>query len=127
VLGSNRVRNVEVATTAGSRARLRDRPPASIKVDSKLYTVVDMSDAGIVVEPYDGDLVVKQRFHFDLILPINDKDQSFRCEATITRLQNKRLIAKFGELRSDCRRAIQYVIAHRNAAILNPGGVAKTP
>jgi hypothetical protein len=104
-----------VETTAASRSRLRDRPPATMKVDSKIYTVADIGEAGLVVEPYDGDLVPKQRVYFELIIPVGDKDQSYRAEATVIRVQDKRLIAKFNELRTDTRRAILYVVAHRSA------------
>jgi hypothetical protein len=104
-------------TSAASRARTRDRAPATIKVDSKIYTVIDIGEAGLVVEPYDGDLVVKQRFYFELVIPVGDKDQAFRADATVIRVENKRLTAKFNELRNETRRAIQYVVAHRNAVI----------
>jgi len=114
VLGT-RGRNSATVTTAGSRARQRERPPATVKIDSKIFTVIDMNEAGLVIEPYDGDLVVKQRAYFDLIIPIGDKEHQFRAEVTVTRRDGERLIGKFNDLRSDARRAIQYVVAHRNA------------
>jgi hypothetical protein len=104
-----------IETTAGSRSRVRDRPLATIKVDSKIYTVIDIGEAGLVLDPYDGDLVAKQKIYFELVIPVGDSDKSFRAEATVIRVENKRLTAKFGELRNETRRAIQYVVAHRIA------------
>ena len=112
-----RARSSAPVTTAGSRSRMRDRPPATVQIDSKVFTVVDMNEAGLIIEPYDGDLVVKQKVYFDLIMPIGDKDRAFRAEAIITRRDGQRLIGKFNDLRNDVRRAIQYVVAHRNAML----------
>jgi hypothetical protein len=116
VFGS-RSRKSAVTTTAGSRARQRDRPAATVKIDSKVFPVVDMNEAGLIVEPYDGDLVVKQRVYFDLIIPLGEKDEMFRAEATVMRRDGDRLIGKFNDLRKDARRAIQYIAAHRNAPL----------
>jgi len=116
-----RGRTLDPVTTAASRSRMRDRPPATVKVDSKLYTVVDMNEAGFILEPYDGDLVVKQRVYFDLIIPVGEKDQAFPAQAIIMRRDGKRLIGKFVDLRKDAQRAIQYVVAHRVA--MQPGAV----
>lgn len=113
MIGRRTARMIE--TTAGSRSRVRDRPLATIKVDSKIYTVIDIGEAGLVLDPYDGDLVAKQKIYFELVIPVGDSDKSFRAEATVIRVENKRLTAKFGELRNETRRAIQYVVAHRIA------------
>jgi hypothetical protein len=108
-------------TTAGSRARMRDRP-ATVKIDSKVFTVIDMNEAGLVIEPYEGDLIVKQRVYFDLIIPVGETEAMFRAEAIVTRRDGNRLIGRFNDLRNDARRAIQYVAAHRNAP---PPGAGK--
>ena len=110
-------RNRTVETTAGSRARLRDRPPATVKIDSKVFDVIDMSESGFVLDPYSGDLVAKQRVYFDLILPVDDKEQVFRAEAMVVKIAGTRLVGKFIDLRRDAQRAIQYILAHRNAPI----------
>jgi hypothetical protein len=111
-----------VETTAGSRARMRERTSATVKIDSKVFDVMDMSESGLVLDPYSGDLVAKQRFYFDLILPINDKEQVFRAEAMVIKVEGTRLVGKFIDLRRDAQRAIQYILAHRNAVI---AGVAR--
>jgi hypothetical protein len=94
---------------------MRDRPPATVKIDSKIFTVINISEAGLVIEPYDGDLVVKQRVYFDLIIPVGEKDETFRAEAIITRREGNRVVGKFDNMRRDTLRAIQTVVAYRNA------------
>ncbi|MEJ0068651.1 MAG: hypothetical protein WDO24_07930 [Pseudomonadota bacterium] len=106
-------RTTRTETTAGSRARSRDRPAATIKIDSKIFPVVDLNEAGFVIDSYEGDLVVKQRIYFDLIVPVGDKEEAYRAEATIMRLQGGRMIGRFNDLRRDAQRAIQTVMAHR--------------
>jgi hypothetical protein len=106
-----------VETTAGSRARMREAPPGQVKIDSKSFSVTDISESGVVIDDFTGDLLVKQRIYFDLILPVGEKDESFRCEAMIVKLEKGRLVAKFLDLRNDARRVIRHIVAHRNAVI----------
>lgn len=113
-------RRREVETTAGSRARMRERTSATVKIDSKVFDVIDMNEAGLVLDPYSGDLVAKQRFYFDLIVPINDKEESFRAEAMVIKIEGTRLVGKFIGLRRDAQRAILYMLAHRNAVLAGP-------
>ncbi len=120
MLGS-RGRSSASVTTAASRSRMRERP-ATVKIDSKVFTVIDMNEAGLVIEPYEGDLIVKQRVYFDLIIPVGETEAMFRAEAIVTRRDGNRLIGRFNDLRNDARRAIQYVAAHRNAP---PPGAGK--
>ncbi len=109
-----------VETTAGSRSRMRERPPGQVKIDSKTFEVTDISESGVVIDDFTGDLVVKQRVYFDLILPVGEKEESFRCEAAIVKLEKGRLVAKFLDLRNDARRVIRHIVAHRNAVIAAP-------
>jgi hypothetical protein len=99
---------------------MRDRPPGQVKIDSKTFYVTDISESGVVIDDYTGDLVAKQRVYFELILPVGEKDEAFRCEATIVKLEKTRMVAKFLDLRSDARRAIRHIVAHRNAVISAP-------
>ena len=67
-----------IETTAGSRARMREGPPGQVKIDSKTFPVTDISESGVVIDGYTGDLIAKQRVYFDLILPVGEKDEAFR-------------------------------------------------
>jgi hypothetical protein len=106
--------------TAGTRARNRDRPMATVKIDSKTCPVTDISEAGVVIDEYTGDLVVKQRIYFDLIVPVGEKEQDFRVEATIVKLEKGRMVAKFLDLRKDARRAILGILAQRQGIAAPP-------
>jgi hypothetical protein len=109
-----------VDTTAGSRARMRERAPGKVKIDSKTFEVTDISESGVVIDDYTGDLVARQRVYFDLILPVGgekEKEEAFRCEAAIVKLEKGRMVAKFLDLRNDARRVIRHIVAHRNAVI----------
>jgi len=109
-----------VETTAGSRSRMRERPPGQVKIDSKTFPVTDIGESGVVIDEYTGDLIAKQRVYFDLILPVGEKDEAFRCEASILKLEKGRMVAKFLDLRADARRVIRHIVAHRNAVISAP-------
>jgi hypothetical protein len=109
-----------IEATAGERARLRERPPGQVKIDSKTFPVTDISESGVVIDSFTGDLIVKQRVYFDLILPVGEKDESFRCEASIVKLEKGRLVAKFLDLRADARRVIRHIVAHRHAVVTAP-------
>lgn len=110
-----------VETTAGSRARMREAPPGQVKIDSKTFSVTDINESGVVVDDCTSDLVLKQRIYFDLVLPVGEKEEAFRTEAVVVKLEKGRLVAKFLDLRNDARRAIRMIIAHRQGAPIPRG------
>jgi hypothetical protein len=113
VFGSRDRTAAPPATTAGSRQRTREGGAASVKIDSKVFPILDISESGFVIDEYQGDLVVKQRFYFDLVVPVGDKEQTYRTEALAVKVDGTRLVGKFLDARRDLQRAVQYVIAHR--------------
>ena len=95
---------------------MRDAPPGQVKIDSKTFPITDINESGVVIDDFGGDLVPKQRIYFDLVLPVGEKEEAFRCEALIVKLEKGRLVAKYLDLRPDAKRAIRVLMAHRQAA-----------
>ena len=86
---------------------------ATIKIDSKSYPVADINENGFIVEAYGGDLVPKQRVHFDLMIRLGEREEAYRVSATVIRTQNQTLVCRFDDLRRDAVRAIQALVASR--------------
>ena len=76
-----------IEATAGERARLRERPPGQVRIDSKTFPVTDISESGVVIDSFTGDLIVKQRVYFDLVLPVGEKDSDTPPEQRVAGLQ----------------------------------------
>jgi hypothetical protein len=101
------------AQTEGGRGRAI-QPDASIRIDSKSYPVFNISEAGFVIEPYEGDLVAKQRVYFDLVVRLGEQERTFRAEGTVARVKDRSLACRFNDLRRDALFAVQQLIASRS-------------
>ncbi|MBI3514793.1 MAG: hypothetical protein HY060_12135 [Proteobacteria bacterium] len=99
-------------TESGRQGRTLFRE-AAIKIDSKMYPILDINEQGFVVENYDGDLVPKQRVYFDLLIQLGEREEVYRTEAVVVRVSEKILVCRFEDQRKDAARAIQALIASR--------------
>lgn len=82
----------------------------SVKIDSKTHPLRDLSLAGFLIEPYEGDLVAKQRVYLNLILSDGQHQSEFRTVALVVRIENNVLVGRFIDLRRDAQRAIEALL-----------------
>jgi hypothetical protein len=82
----------------------------SVKIDSKTYPLRDLCLSGFMVEPYQGDLIEKQRVYLNLILNHGEHRAEFRTEALVVRIENNALVGRFTDLRRDAQRAIEALL-----------------
>ena len=97
---------------------------AAIKIDSKTYPVLDINLQGFVVEHYEGDLVPKQRVHFDLLIQLGEREEVYSTEAVVVRTAEKILVCRFEDLRRDAQRAIAQLVASRAQHAKKPAETA---
>jgi hypothetical protein len=116
------------AQAEGGRGRVT-QPDASIQIDSKSYPVFNISEAGLVISPYEGDLVPKQRVYFDLVVRLGEQERSFRIEGTVAQVKDQSLACRFNDLRRDALHAVQQLIISRSprAVPVPPRQLGSTP
>jgi len=102
--------NAEQGPARTGRSLFRE---AAVKIDSKTYPITDINENGFIIEPFDGDLVPKQRVYFDLLIKVGDREDTYRAEATVIRTTNKTLVCRFNDLRRDASHALQRLVASR--------------
>jgi len=78
----------------------------SVKVDSKTFTLKNLSTQGFLLTPYDGDLVARQRVYLTLTLQVDGQELDYATDAQIVRIDARNLAGRFNDLRPDARRAI---------------------
>jgi hypothetical protein len=110
-------RRAEPASHIQERRRApRVEPKRSVvKIDSKIYTVKNLSTRGFVLTPYEGDLVAHQRVYLTLVLPVGGEERDFATDAVVVRRQSGTLAARFNDLRRDARRAIELLFQPKPA------------
>ncbi len=86
---------------------------AAAKVDSKTYPLKNLSTAGFLMTPYEGDLVAHQRVYLTLVLQIDGKEHDYLTDAHVVRLAERNLAGRFIDLRPDARRLIERLITKR--------------
>ena len=86
---------------------------ASAKVDSKTFSLKNVSTAGFLLTPYQGDLIARQRVYMTLLLQIDGKEQDFDIDAQVVRIDAQTLAGRFNDLRPDARRTIERLFAKR--------------
>lgn len=65
------------------------------KASSRLYDLLDISIGGFCLTGYDGNLKGNQYFEFQLSAPIDGKDTKADGFATVVRVKDGKLAAKF--------------------------------
>jgi hypothetical protein len=78
----------------------------SVKVDSKTFTLKNLSTQGFLLTPYDGDLVARQRVYLTLTLQVDGQELDYATDAQVVRIDARNLAGRFNDLRPDARRAI---------------------
>ena len=82
----------------------------SAKVDSKTFSLKNVSTQGFLLTPYDGDLVARQRVHLTLLLQVDGQEHDYAIDAQVVRLDARNLAGRFNDLRPDARRAIEHMV-----------------
>lgn len=85
-------------------------PGALVRIDSKDFPIANLSASGFLLMPYEGDLILRQKFYLTLILPDGDKVLDFDCTARVARLTPQGLGAYFIDLRVDARFAVEELL-----------------
>lgn len=85
------------------------------KIDSKTFSVKNLSTRGFVLESYQGDLVAHQRVYLTLVLAVGGEERDFATDAVVVRTDERSLAARFNNLRRDARQAIEQYFAPRPA------------
>lgn len=91
-------------------------PGALMRIDSKEFPIANISVSGFLIAPYEGDLILRQKFYLTLVLPDGDKTADFNVEARVARLAPAGLGAYFLDLRLDARMAIEELLSRPMAA-----------
>jgi hypothetical protein len=81
-------------------------PDAQVRIDSKLYALNNWGPSGFLIDSFDGNMVVKQRFSAVLMMREGEQTNEFRTDAVVVRADGKNLGAKFLFLSPDAKRAI---------------------
>lgn len=92
------------------RAPRVEVPGAVVRIDTKEFPVANISVSGFLIAPYEGDLIVRQKFYLTLVLPDGDKTLDFKTEARVARLTPEGLGAYFLDLRVDARFAVEELL-----------------
>lgn len=68
---------------------------AKIRVGKKIYPIKDISSDGLSIENYHGDLIAKQHFEFEFILPMQGETLEFPGHGVVVRIENGLFAAKY--------------------------------
>jgi hypothetical protein len=104
-------RKAHTATVAERRRAQRiELKRGSAKVDSKTFALKNLSTAGFLLTPYQGDLIARQRVYLTLQLPVDGKEEDYSIDAQVVRIDDGILAGRFNNLRPDARRAIERLL-----------------
>ncbi len=93
------------------RARRIELRGGTAKVDSKTFSLKNLSTAGFLVTLYQGDLIARQRVYLTLLLHVDGTQQDFDIDAQVVRIDADHLAGRFNNLRPDARRTIERLLA----------------
>ena len=85
----------------------------AVKVDSKTFSLKNLSTGGFLLTPYDGDLIARQRVYLTLLLQVDGKEQDYLTDAHVVRVAERDLAGRFIDLRTDARRVIERLFGRR--------------
>jgi hypothetical protein len=95
------------------RAARLELKRGSVKVDSKTFSLKNLSTAGFLLTAYQGDLIARQRVYLTLLLPVDGQERDFPTDAQVVRINQHDLACRFNDLRPDARRTIERLLAKR--------------
>ncbi len=92
-----------------------DSVDCTVRIDSTVYRVLDVSLGGFTFGPDRGHLIANQRFYFELRFPGDHPAPPVRADGTVVRVNNGVIAAKFFLPLSATKRLISDFVAHNRA------------
>eukprot|EP00752_Nemacystus_decipiens_P000712 g712.t1 len=86
------------ASKKSAEPREHERAPghgARVQIDSKTYTVADLSTVAFRLSPYEGDLIERQQFGFRFHIVLNGESHEIPARGVVVRIDENGLAAKY--------------------------------